>query len=150
MKNDNIIIHAEFDLDTLRQQVESSKTIKGDEPYFEQLIAVQSVKAQLSALEDELKSIEADAKGFINTKAKALYGDNWQVIKGERFKITRSKTGEMYLINGSPSSKFVKVKKSVDSKAVEEYMSDKGKLPKGVEVNDQRGEQIRITINDHS
>lgn len=143
-------LEAEFDLDTLRKQIESSKTIKGDEAYFEQLSQMQAVKLELKALEDELMSVEAEAKGLINSKAKSLYGDNWQVIQGENFKITRSKTGDVYLINGSPNSKFIKIKKSVDSKAVDDYVVEKGSLPTGIEVNDQRGESIQVKINDHS
>lgn len=139
-------IEAVFDLDSIKEQIESSKTIKGDEAYFTQLAQIDVVKKQLSVLEDELKSIESTAKGFINSKAKALYGDNWQVISGENFKISRSKTGDMYLVTGEPSAKFVKIKKSVDSKAVDEFVAKNSKLPKGIAVNEQRGESIRISI----
>lgn len=145
----NIVkIEAKFDIDNIREQIEASKDIKGDEAYFEQLVEIQRVKNQLGDIADLIKSIESEAKGLINNKAKALYGDNWQVIKGERFKILRSKTGDVYLINGEPNSKFVKVKKSIDTKIVDSYVTEKGKLPKGIEINDQRGESIRITIDE--
>lgn len=139
-------IEAEFDLDKLRKQIEAAKDIKGDEPFFEQLAQVQAVKRQLAEVEDLLMSIELEAKGLINNKAKALYGDNWQVIKGENFKIMRSKTGDMYVLAGKANPKFVKVKQSVDSKAVDEYVAAHSKLPTGIEINDHRGETIRITL----
>src|SRR5690606_11937887 len=97
-----IKIEAEFDIDKLKAQIEATKKIEDGEEYFEQLTEIQRVKKQLGEVEDLLKSVETEAKGLINAKAKSLYGDNWQVIKGEKFKISRSKTGELYLINGTP------------------------------------------------
>ena len=147
----NIVkIEAEFNLDNLREQIDAAKDIKDNEAFFEQLTLVQKVKNELKQLDDAITSIDQEAKGLLNNKAKSLYGDNWQVVKGERFKITRSKTGDMYLLTDSASPKFVKVKKSVDSKAVDAYVTEKGKLPKGIEVNDQRGESVRIVINENS
>lgn len=143
-----IKFEAEFDLDKLKTEIEATKAIKDGEAYFDQLAEIQRVKKYLAELEDQLKSIEAEAKGLINNKAKALYGDNWQVIKGEHFKIMRSYTGDLYLINGTPSPKFVKVRKSVDSKVVDAYVAEHAKLPKGIELNDQRGESIRITVDE--
>lgn len=145
-----IKIEAEFDIDKLKAQIEATKKIEDGEEYFEQLTEIQRVKKQLGEVEDLLKSVETEAKGLINAKAKSLYGDNWQVIKGEKFKISRSKTGELYLINGTPNPKFVKVKKSVVADLVDEYVTENSKLPKGIEVNDKRGESIRITISEDS
>lgn len=144
----SIKIEAEFDIDKLKAQIEATQKIKDGEEYFEQLTEIQRVKKQLGEVEDLLKSVETEAKGLINAKAKSLYGDNWQVIKGEKFKISRSKTGELYLINGTPNPKFVKVKKSVVADLVDEYVTENSKLPKGIEVNDKRGESIRITISE--
>ena len=143
----NVIkLEATFDLDAIKAEIESSKKITGDEAYFEQLSKIQATKKVLGDIEDQLKSIEAEAKGFINSKAKALYGDNWTVIDGANFKISRSKTGDVYIINGSPASQFIKTKVSVDTKAVDKYITENKKLPKYIEVNDQRGESIKITV----
>lgn len=139
-------ISLNIDLDQLRTDIESATKITDDEKFFEQLSEVEVVKKQLKDAADLLYSIEQDVKGLINTKAKALFGPDWQAIKGERFKITRSKTGDMYLVNGKPNPKFTKVKVSVDSKAVEEFLVSNDKLPAGIEVNDKRGESLRITI----
>jgi hypothetical protein len=139
-------IEAEINLDWLREQIEKATELTGDEEFFEQLSAVEVVKKQLKDVEDQIKTVEAEAKGMINARAKALYGNDWQVISGKHVKITRSKTGDVYTINGTPSAKFVKVKKSVDSKLVDEYVVKNSKLPKGIEINDKRGESLRITV----
>lgn len=143
-------IEAEFDLDAIKDEIQASKKITGNEAYFKQLARIQSVKNQIKLLEDQLITVDQEAKGLINNKAKALFGDNWQVIKGDNFKITRSQTGDVYVITDAASPKFVKVKKSVDTKAVEEYVTQHSKLPKGIEVNDQRGESIRISVSDEN
>ena len=144
---ENVInINASIDLKALREQIEKSTKIEDGEKFFETLAAVYAVKAQIAALEDQITSIETEAKGLINTKAKALYGNEWQAISGEKFKITRSRTGEVYTIVGNAPPRFIKIKKTVDSKAVDNYVAEKGKLPTGIEINDQRGESIRVTI----
>jgi hypothetical protein len=145
--DNKILINAEIDVKALRDQLESATKIEDGEAFFETLAAVYKAKAEMDAAYDLLKSIETEAKGLINTKAKALYGNEWQAIKGERFKITRSRTGDVYAITGAPQKKFLKVKTSVDSKLVDAYVTTKGKLPAGIEINDQRGESIRVTIN---
>lgn len=148
---DNIIkINAEFDLDALRSQINEATKIEDGEQFFESLASVYKVKKELAALEDLLISIETEAKGLINTKAKALYGNDWQAIKGEHFKISRSRTGDVYSLVGTAKKEFLKIKTSVDSKAVEAYALAKGKLPAGIELNDKRGESIRVTINENN
>lgn len=146
---ENVIkIEAEIDVKALKERLEKATKIEDGEQFFETLSQVYKAKAELDAAYDLIKSIETDAKGLINAKAKALYGDSWTAIKGERFKITRSKTGDVYAIVGKPQKKFLKVKVSADSKAVDAFVELKGKLPAGIEINDQRGESIRVTIND--
>lgn len=144
---DNTInINATFNLVELREQIEKATKIEDGEQFFESLSEVYKIKAEIGAIMDQITSIEADAKGLINTKAKALYGNEWQAISGEKFKITRSRTGDVYTITGQAPPRFVKIKKTVDSKAVDNYVAEKGKLPTGIEINDQRGESIRVTL----
>lgn len=146
--NNVIKIQAEIDVQALRKQLESATKIEDGEQFFETLSQVYKAKAELDAAYDLIKSIETDAKGLIDAKATALYGTSWSAISGEHFKITKSKTGDVYSIEGKPAKKFLKVKTSVDSKAVEEYVLNKSKLPAGIVVNDQRGTSLRITIKD--
>ena len=143
-------LELEVDVDKLREQIESATKIDDAESFFEEITKIEKAKKEIKDLSDQIYSMEQDVKGLINTKAKALYGGDWQVIKGERFKITRSKTGDVYLVNGTPSAKFTKVKVSVDSKTVDDYVTEHDKLPKGIEINDQRGESLRITIKEES
>lgn len=145
--NDKVTINAEFDLALIRDTVEAATRIEDDQEVFEQLAGIQQVKKQLAELDDLVKSVEAEAKSAIKSKAKALYGDDWQAIEGDNFKITRSATGSVYSIVGKPGRKFVKVKESVDTDAVEEHMlAHDGQLPSGIEVNPSRGESIRISM----
>lgn len=144
---ENVInINAKIDLKKLKSQIEKSTKIEDGEKFFESLTEVYRIKAEIGAVLDQIISIETEAKGLINSKAKALYGNEWQAISGEKFKITRSRTGEVYTITGQAPPRFVKVKKTVDSKAVDNYVAEKGKLPTGIEINDQRGESIRVTL----
>jgi len=143
-----MIFALDIDVDALKEAVEKATKIDDAESFFEELTQIQRAKMDIKKLTDDLYSIEQDVKGLINTKAKALYGGDWQVIKGEHFKITRSKTGDVYLVNGTPNAKFTKVKVSVDSKAVDEHVIEHDKLPKGIEINDKRGESLRITIKE--
>lgn len=135
-----------FNVEDLRKSVENATKIEDDEEFFLQMSTVTGIKKLLKDALEAVDSVETDVKGLINSKAKALYGNDWQTIAGEHFKITRSKTGDLYLVNGTPNARFTKVKVSVDSKAVEEFVAKNDKLPKGIELNDQRGESLRITI----
>lgn len=147
MSHETININASFDLQELRDSIQSVDRVEDAEAFFEQLTRISKAKAELAALSDALASVEQEAKGLINAKAKALYGEDWQTVKGHGFKITRSRTGAVYDITGKPQAKFVKVKKSVDSKAVEEFIvRNDGKLPAGIDYNPKRGESIRITV----
>jgi len=82
------------------------------------------------------------------TRPKALYGPQWQAIKGEGYKITRSYTGSIYEVTGEPAPELIEIKKSIKSKLVDEYVKAEGKLPEGIGYNPNRGEAIRITVKD--
>ena len=135
-----------IEIDALKAIIEEAPDLASDKEFFNHLSSVSAFKKKLKDALEELDALEKDVKGLINSRAKALYGPDWQVIAGDHFKITRSKTGDMYTINGNPSPQFIKVKKTVDSKLVEEFIVKNDKLPKGIEINDQRGESLRITI----
>ena len=135
-----------FDMNKVRAVIEKSLKLEEDQDFFNELSTIQMFKTIVKDSLEEIESFETEAKGLINNKAKALYGDDWQVIAGEHFKITKSKTGEMYTINGDPNKKFVKTKKSVDSKEVDNFIAENSKLPAGIEINDKRGESLRITL----
>ena len=142
----DILDYFSIDIGALKKSVEEATKIEDSEEFFLQMGSVAGLKKLVKDVLERVEAVEADVKGLINARAKALYGPDWQVIKSDNFKITRSKTGDLYLINGTPSPQFIKVKKSVDSKAIEEYVAKNDKLPKGIEINDKRGESLRITF----
>lgn len=143
----NIIkLDAEINFDDIQKTIDGALKLEDNQEVFYALTDVMRVKEQVKILLEKVESVERDTKGLINSRAKQLYGEDWQVIKGEHFKITRSKTGDVYLINGKPLGRYTKTKITVDSKAVDEYVAKNEKLPLGIEINDQRGESLRITL----
>jgi hypothetical protein len=146
MQKTNVLDFWGIDIEKIKATIENSAKLEDDKQFFTDLTAITQFKTIIKDSLEELESFESEVKGLINTKAKALYGESWQVIAGEHFKITRSKSGELYLINGKPNTKFTKVKISVDSKEVDNFVAEHGKLPAGIEINDKRGESLRITV----
>lgn len=146
MTKDNILDFAGISLEDIKSVIEKSTDLKDDKSFFYNLSVITKYKNLVKDALEDIEKLEKDTKGLINAKAKALYGDNWQVIDGNGFSITRSRTGEIYTINGEPNKKFVIVKKSVDSKAVEDFILENEKLPAGIELSDKRGESLRITL----
>ena len=141
-----ILIHAVIDMAEVEQIVTDALKIEDAPGLFEHLSKIAQVKKMLADASEQLAKAEADAKGLINAKAKQLYGDNWQAIKGRNFKISRSYTGAKYEHTAAADEAFIVVKTSVDSKAVETFVKENNKLPEGIEVNRARGEMIRITV----
>lgn len=142
----DILEYFGVDVEALKKSVEDATKIEDSEEFFTQMTAVVGIERLIKDVLEQVGSVVTDVKGLVNAKAKALYGPDWQVISADRFKITRSKTGDLYLINGTPNPKFIKIKKSVDSKAIEEFVAKNDKLPAGIEINDQRGESLRISF----
>jgi hypothetical protein len=146
--DDVIDIELKVDIKKLRETIESALDLNDNQQLFEQLIEFERVKKQVADIVDSIKSIEVDAKGLIASKANALYTDKWEAIKGKHYKITKSPTGSVFIIDGEPENEFVVIKKSLDTKLVNNYIKDNGKLPSGVQYNDARGTSIRINVSD--
>ena len=146
MTKDNILDFLGISLEDIKSVIEKSTDLKDDKSFFYNLSLITKYKNLVKDALEGIEKLEKDTKGLINARAKALYGDDWQVIDGNGFSITRSRTGEIYTINGEPNKKFVIVKKSVDSKAVEDFILENEKLPAGIELSDKRGESLRITL----
>ena len=143
-----ISLNYEIDEEQLAQTVNEAINLEDNEQMFEQLSAVAKAKCELKDALEKLETIEVVAKGLINSKAKQLYGTDWQTIVGKGYKITRSKTGNVYIHNPDipVNKKFIELKESLLTKVIEEEIEKTGKLPKGIEVNPNRGESIRIAI----
>lgn len=143
-----IEINHTIDEDELKSIINQALDFKENEMLFGQLAAVSIAKKELKDSLDKIEKIETEAKGLINSKAKALYGNDWQVITATKYKILRSKTGAVYTLNPDipVSKKFIKVVQSIDTDAVKAQLEKTEKLPKGIELNPTRGESIGITI----
>lgn len=143
-----IVINAEFDIEAIQKIVGEALSLDDNAAVFSKLAEFAHVKTKLKDIEELVDKAEAEIKGIINSKAKALYGPNWQAIAGPGYKISRSFTGAKYEQVGAAPEEFIIVKQSVDSKAVDNYVKGHSALPEGIAVNQARGESIRMSIKD--
>lgn len=147
--SDPIKIEVELDIDDLKDFIENSKDLNDNKELFSYLSKIEVTKKKIEDILDQVKKVHDEAKGLINSKGNALYGESWGAIKGNGYKISKSPTGSVFSITGKVMSKFKVVKESIDTKVVETYIKDKGKLPSGVDYNPTRGHSIRITVHDN-
>lgn len=138
----------QIDDEKLKESITAAADLNNNDEAFAELAAIRRFKKQIADALDMVDKIESEAKAAIDARAKTLYGINWQAIAGQGYKITRSKTGSVYNINPElkPSKKFLIVKESVNSKLVDAEVELHGKLPKGIEINPDRGTMIKVTI----
>lgn len=146
--NDVIDIELKVDIKSIRETIENALELNDNQQLFEKIVEFEIVKKQANDLLDTVKSIEADVKGLINSKANALYTDKWEVIAGRNYKIIKSPTNNVFNITDTVEAEFVVVKKTANTKIINQYIKDNGKLPKGVEYNMERGTSIRINIKE--
>lgn len=130
------------------ESISAAEKLEDNKQMLEQLTVITKAKNEIKDLLETVEKYESAAKSIINARAKQLYGEDWQAIAGDGFKISRSFTGAVYTLNPDYKTpkKFLKVVTSIDTKAVDAYRDEKEKLPVGVELNPTRGESIRITI----
>lgn len=138
----------QIDDEKLKESITTAADLNNNDEAFAELAAISRFKKQIADALDVVDKIEREAKAAIDSRAKTLYGINWQAIAGQGYKITRSKTGSVYNINPElkPSKKFLIIKESVNSKLVDAEVELHGKLPKGIEINPDRGTMIKVTI----
>lgn len=148
MDDNKIIINAELDLEALQKIADDALTLDDNAELFAKLAEFATAKGQIDEALDAIKRAEVQVKGIINAKAKQLYGNNWQAIAGPGYKISRSFTGAKYEQTGAAPEQFIIIKQSVDSKAVDNYVKANSALPEGIEINQARGESIRITVKE--
>lgn len=146
--SDLISINYELNPDEFATSLAEAEKLENAEGMIEQLTKITKAKKELKDLLETVEKYESAAKGLINSRAKTLYGQDWQAIAGDGFKITRSKSGAIYTRNPDipVNKKFIEVKESINTKAVDAYFDEKEALPKGIELNPTRSEVIRITI----
>lgn len=141
-----ISIVIDIDPDKLTDLIGKAKDLNDNNKVFATLSKVRKPMADLKDALETIEAIERDIKQAISDKARALYGNDWKVISGTGYKIGRQLSGAVYEMNGEPDERFLVIKKSIDSKAVTEYVKGEGKLPKGITAATNRTESIRITL----
>jgi len=146
--NNQIDIELHIDIESLRETIESALDLNDNQLLFEKLIEFESAKKKINEALDLIKSIEADAKGLILSKANALYTDKWEVIAGSHYKITKSPTNNVFNVTDEADNEYIVVKKTANTKVINQYIKDNGKLPKGIDYNMERGTSIRINVKD--
>ena len=138
-----------LDLDQFKTVIDNINKVETDEDFFKGLAAIGIAKNIVKDVLEVVEDYETQAKGIINAKAKALYGNDWQVIKGEHFKVSRQFAGAIYEIINEDivEPDMVKVKITPNAKTIETYReTNDNKLPEGVALNEHRSESIRITV----
>lgn len=148
MEDKKITIAVEIDLAEVQGIVDAALKLEDNAELFNKLAEFATVKAKIKDAVEAIDKVETDIKGIINSKAKQLYGNDWQAIAGQGYKISRSFTGAKYEQVGAAPEQFIIIKQSVDSKAVDNYVKANSALPEGIAVNQSRGESIRITVKE--
>jgi len=148
MTDDKIIINAEIDIEAIKKIADEALKLDDNGALFGKLAEFAKAKKQIKDIVELIDKAEVEIKGIINSKAKALYGPNWQAITGPGYKISRSFTGAKYEQVGAAPEEFIVIKQSVDSKAVDNYVKAHNEMPEGIAVNQGRGESIRMTIKE--
>lgn len=143
-------IELEIDIDSIKQAIEDAVDLNDNEAIFKELVSFEKAKKQLKDAMEQITSVEDTAKGLINSKANALYTSSWEAIQGHGYKITKSPTGSVFSMEKGAKvpKQFLVIKESVDTKLVNKYIKEEGKLPKGLVYNPTRGQSIRITVNE--
>lgn len=142
-------LNIKIDDEKLEKTIADAEQLSDNDKVFASLTEVVKAKKELEDALEVVARLEAKAKQDIDAKAKALYGNDWQAIAGTGYKITRSFTGAVYIINPDqrPDKKYLKVTESIDTAKVKAAIElNDGKLPKGIELNPHRNTSIRITL----
>lgn len=142
------IAEIKIDEEALKANILEATDLNDNEAMFERLTEITKAKKELSDALDKIAGLESLAKSEIDSRAKTLYGNDWQAIVGSGYKISKSYTGAVYNISPDvkPAKKYLVIKESVNTKAVEAELEVSGKLPKGIEPNKARGTMIRISL----
>ena len=150
MDNPDLLSFLGLDLDKLKEIIDKAKDFETDEEFFKALASISAAKGIVADALEIVELFEQNAKSLINARAKALYGPDWQVIKSEHFKISRSFTGQLYEIvdDDKVDPDFLKVKLAPNAKEIETFReTHENKLPDGIAINEHRGESIRVKIS---
>lgn len=151
-KQDRQIVEISYqiDLTKITDDIASSDNLENDRDVFAALSAIEVVKHEFKLAEKKIEEIEKQVKTTIDARARKLYGNHWTVIKDseDRYKIIKVPTGPVFEASDKAPDEFLKAQISVNTEAVESFIKDHSKLPKGISYNGVRGQSIRISVKD--
>ncbi len=150
MQDGEFVLNIEIDIKAIGEAINGAADLNDNDAIFAALASFSAPQKQLKAALDEITKIESAAKGAIKSHAQALYGDDWDAIKGHGYKVTRQPTGAVFTVTGKPKKEFIKTTVSVDTKKVEEFTKANGKLPAGIELNKNRGDSLRVSVDENA
>lgn len=145
----NVLEFLGLSVEALEDLVQGASQLEDNQQLFEQLASISKAKKLVEDALEEVLAVETEAKGLINAKAKALYGHDWQAIKGKGYKISRQQTGAVYEFTDPEkvADEFVKIKMDPNAATITNYReTHDNALPKGVGLNEHRGESIRVAV----
>lgn len=141
---EKVSLTIEIDVDSIRRAIKDSAKLE-DQPLFKALSQISDAEEAVKAVLAEVDQVKKDARALIDQRARKVIGENWKAIKGEGFKITKVAQGASYLVDEDQVDKsVVKIEVKPDSKKIDAYEKENGELPKGVQVNPERGFRIDI------
>lgn len=143
------ITKIKIDDEALKSNISEAMDLNNNDEMFTRLLEVSKAKKEVADALEKIEAIEKMAKSEIDSRAKNLYGKDWQAIAGEGYKISRSFTGSVYTFDpeNKPAKKYLVIKETVNTKLVDAEAELKdGVLPKGIEINPSRGSSIRINL----
>lgn len=109
----------------------------------------EDLETEKQDLLDKLEIIresEDKVKDKLDSKARKLYGEGWEPIESDSYKISRVLQGSVYQIVGEVDGEFTKQTISLETKKVTDFIKSQGRLPKGVKVNIDRTYRITISL----
>lgn len=146
------------DLDTYEKAIKEAPTLHNSDALFKILSNIAADKKEIKEALETIEAVESIIKDTISKRMKSDEGDAWEVVEGEGYRITRSKTGSVYDFNATYTEKdilkipadFVKVDYKPNAKNIDEYIKAHSSLPGGIMYNPHRGDKITINLLDRS
>lgn len=130
----------------LTTKVSKAKSLEDNKDLYEAVRLIALEKEHLSALLSHVEAAETALKEAVDKRAVELYGDDWEPLESDNYKLLRVSSGAVYVITGEADSRFTKQTVSVDTAKTTKYLTQHGSLPTGIEPNRARGERIVINL----
>lgn len=128
------------------EAIADATSLQDDNEVFKSLSVLADIKDDLKSIEAPINELYGAVLQAISKKAQELYGNDWKVIKGDNYSISRSYSGAVYQITDDTPEQFIRLERKPNTDEIENYIKDNSKLPEGVDYNPDRNESIRIKL----